>query len=360
MSERILVALSGGVDSAVAAMLLKQQGHDIAGVYLRTWMNEPGEAILEDCPWEDDIRFAEGVAHKLGIDFEVVDFVKAYRERVVDYLIEGYRRGITPNPDVMCNREMKFGVLRDYAKANGFAKIATGHYCRRIDKPNGRVGIAEGLDPNKDQSYFLAMVTQEQLQDALFPIGDYQKPQVRDMARDANLPNANRKDSQGICFLGKVDINAFLAQYIPDKPGDIVRAQDGVLLGTHKGLHRFTLGQRKGIGVPSNTDNKNYVVVGKDLESNQLLVAFDEPDAPGLHNLSFRVEGIQFNDSLSESVIQLQARPRYRDPASPAQLILSDSTSGTLEFADEQRALASGQLVAFYQKECLLGGAFYL
>ncbi|MEM8549999.1 MAG: tRNA 2-thiouridine(34) synthase MnmA, partial [Verrucomicrobiota bacterium] len=263
---KILVALSGGVDSAVAALLLQQQGHEVHAAYMRTWMNEEGSAILADCPWEEDIKQAKAVCAHLGIPFEVVSLIAEYRQHVVDYLIDGYQRGITPNPDMMCNREMKFGVFRRFALEHGFDAIATGHYCRLSQDDEGTPQLLRGLDPNKDQSYFLALVQPDQLRQARFPIGELEKPRVRELARGHGLPNATRKDSQGICFLGKVDINQFLQSYIPDRPGEIVRAADSSVLGEHNGLHHFTLGQRRGLGIPSNTDFENFVVVAKDFE----------------------------------------------------------------------------------------------
>lgn len=357
---KVLVAMSGGVDSAVAALLLKQQGHDVAAAYMRTWMDETGSGILADCPWEEDIRYARAVCSHLGIPFEIINLINQYREKVVQYLVDGYRRGITPNPDIMCNREMKFGVFRQIALERGYDAIATGHYCRLI-RDDHRIHLLQGADPNKDQSYFLAMVRKEQLTHVLFPTGEYKKADVRRMAKEAGLPNAERKDSQGICFLGKVDIRAFLAQYIEDTPGEIVRADNGKVLGTHKGLHRFTLGQRRGIGIPSNTDFKNYVVVGKDYTTNRLIVAFDEPQAPGLYQKSVALHGFNWIESApSEScTLRLLAKPRYRDPSFPATLVLEPGKPAILHFDEEQRALASGQVVAFYDGETLLGGAFY-
>jgi len=359
---RILAALSGGVDSAVAALLLRDQGHEVVGAYMRTWMHEEGSAIFADCPWERDQADAKAVAETLGLPFHVLNLIEDYRSRVVEYLVSGYASGTTPNPDCLCNREIKFGVLEDHATRLGCEFVATGHYVRRRDNPDGSVDILTGADPNKDQSYFLALVRQENLRRALFPVGDLLKPQVRELARQARLPNADRKDSQGICFLGHVPINAFLEQYIPNQPGPII-STTGRTLGAHHGLHRFTLGQRHGIGVPSNTDHKAYVVVGKDRERNALVVAFDEPDAPGLWGDTFTVRNLHWTNQtfVDSEKLNLLARPRYRDPSVPATLSLNseDSQSGELIFAEPQRALASGQVVAFYDGEALLGGAIY-
>jgi len=359
---RILAALSGGVDSAVAALLLREQGHEVVGAYMRTWMHEEGAAVFADCPWERDMEDARAVAEKIGIPFHVLNLIEDYRERVVNYLVSGYAGGRTPNPDCMCNREIKFGVLESHATRLGCELVATGHYVRRQARADGSVDVLTGADPNKDQSYFLALVRQENLRRALFPVGHLLKPEARARARQAGLPNAERKDSQGICFLGRVPINAFLDQYISEKPGPIVTPA-GRALGTHRGLHRYTLGQRHGIGVPSNTDHKAYVVVAKDQARNALVVAFDEPDAPGLWGREFLLRDLHWtNRALPAGVPHtLSARPRYRDPAVAATLIVeaADTTRAQLIFAQPQRALAPGQIVALYDGETLLGGAAY-
>ena len=354
--QKILVALSGGVDSAVAATLLKEQGYQVAGAYIRTWMNE--EMPLADCPAQQDIEDSRAVAAHLGIDYEIVNFVNEYREHVVHYLVEGYRKGITPNPDIMCNREMKFGIFENYAREQGFDAIATGHYVRKVTQPNGSYDICEGLDPNKDQSYFLALLRQEQLAPAIFPIGELQKPRVRELALEFKLPNASKKDSQGICFLGDMNINRFLEYYIEDKPGNIVDPE-GKILGEHRGLHRYTMGQRRGIGVPSNTDNQFFVVVGFNLERNELVVAFDEPNAPGLFTEEVEVSGLSFINKPVTEACRLLAKPRYRDPAQAITYTPTGRDSAKVVFDTPQRALAAGQILALYREDTLLGGGFY-
>jgi len=245
---RILVGLSGGVDSSVAAALLLEQGHEVVGGYMKNWINEEG--LPGDCPWERDLEDAHAVAQTLGIEFRVIDLIDQYRQRIVDYLLEGYRDGITPNPDVMCNREMKFGVFLDYALEQGFAGVGTGHYARARNRPDDSAVILRGADPNKDQSYFLAMMTQRQVKHAFFPAGEMLKPEVRDAARRFGLPTAEKKDSQGICFIGNIKMTDFLRHYVPDSPGEIVDLE-GRVMGQHEGLHLYTLGQRKGHGVAS-------------------------------------------------------------------------------------------------------------
>ena len=374
-SERILVALSGGVDSSVAALLLKQQGHDIVGAYMKNWINE--DNIIGHCPWMRDIEDARAVCDRLGIEFRVVNLMQDYRERVVAYLLDGYKRGLTPNPDIMCNREIKFGVFRQWARDHGFGTVATGHYARRIEIVAGvadpgsgpgsptpatsnRFALIEGADKNKDQSYFLALLSQEQLADARFPIGHLPKPELRRLAAEAGLPTAAKKDSQGICFIGEVKMQDFLRQYVPDQPGPIVRATDGQTVGTHPGLHYYTLGQRKGIGVPSNTDNKAYVVVGKRAADNTLLVAFDAADAPGLFQTEVRVHSLQWNATPITEHRRLEGRVRYRDPRVAIEFIPEGGGTALVRFDAPQRGLASGQILAIHEGERLLGGGVYV
>jgi tRNA-specific 2-thiouridylase len=379
LMERTLVAMSGGVDSSVAALLLARSGAAIETAYMKNWIND--DEIIGNCPWMEDIDDARACAEHIGIPFRVVNLMTDYKERVVSYLLDGYRRGLTPNPDVMCNREIKFGVFLDYARANGFDAVATGHYARRVEQGTGDrkqetvtalpatrfkfpsppscLQLFEGADKNKDQSYFLALLNQEQLAAARFPIGQLTKPEVRDLATEAGLPTAKKKDSQGICFIGNVRMQDFLRAYITDAPGPIVRADDGRELGTHRGLHLHTIGQRKGIGVPSNTDGRAYVVVGKDLERNRLLVAFDGPDAPGLWSMRVRVNNLSWIGDPITGPCELLARVRYRDPSVPARFEPVAESSAEILFAQPQRGLASGQILALYDGEQLLGGGVY-
>ena len=354
---RLLLALSGGVDSAVAAWKALEDGYEVEAAYMKNWINE--ENIFGNCPWMQDIEDARAVADHLGIPFQVLNFMEAYRERVVAYLVDGYSRGLTPNPDVMCNREMKFGVLLDHARENGYNAVGTGHYCRRLSGQD-EAELHEGVDDNKDQSYFLCMLRPEQLEQARFPIGDIKKPEVRQLARKIGLPNADKKDSQGICFIGEVKINDFLEKFIPEKPGPIVN-MEGRQLGEHRGLHRYTLGQRRGIGIPSNADNEFFVVVAKRMESNELVVAFesDRPDPiwhreATLHQISWLTR-----TPLNE-VADIQVKVRYRDPRVPAQFEPDESGGGKLVFKDAQRALASGQICALYDGHRVLGGGVYM
>lgn len=354
--KKILVALSGGVDSAVAALRLKQQGYQVSAAYIRTWMNE--EMPFADCPAQQDIEDSRAVAAHLGIDYEIVNLVNEYREHVVNYLVDGYDRGITPNPDMMCNRAMKFGIFQTYALNNGFDGIATGHYVRKLIGDDGAYQLHQGLDTNKDQTYFLALLQQQQIKHALFPIGELAKPQVRELAIAHALPNASKKDSQGICFLGDMNINRFLEHYIADKPGDIVNCQ-GRVLGQHRGLHRFTTGQRRGIGVPSNTDNEFYVVTGFNLERNQLIIGFDQLATPGLFTRQVELYGLSFVNQAIQQPCRILAKPRYRDASQAIHYTPTGTDRARVIFDQPQRALAAGQVLALYQDEQLLGGGLY-
>lgn len=360
--------MSGGVDSSVAALRLQQAGHAVVGAYMKNWINE--DNVIGHCPWMQDIEDARAVCDRLGIEFRVVNLMQEYRDRVVQYLLDGYARGLTPNPDVMCNREIKFGVFRAWAKDHGFAAVATGHYARRVDRsvesatasgdPAARYELWEGADKNKDQSYFLALLQPDQLADARFPIGDLPKPELRRLAREAGLPNADKKDSQGICFIGEVKMADFLRAYVPDAPGPIVRATDGQELGTHRGLHFYTIGQRRGIRIPSNTDHKAYVVVGKRAADRALLVAFDGPEAPGLFQNEVAVHGLSWLGRPITNTCALEARVRYRDPRVPIAFAPEGSGSARIRFETPQRGLASGQILALYDGERLLGGGVYV
>ncbi len=324
---------------------------------MKNWINEP--EIAGDCPWMQDIEDAQAVATQLGIEFRVVNLMRDYRRLVVNYLLDGYTCGLTPNPDVMCNREIKFGVLRAYAKVQGFNAVATGHYARRVEA-GPDCTLLEGVDKNKDQSYFLALLSQEQLRDARFPVGHLWKPELRAIAADHHLATARKKDSQGICFIGEVKMPDFLRAYVPDAPGPVVRATDGKEIGRHRGLHYYTIGQRKGIRIPSNTDFKAYVVVGKRAADNALLVAFDAPDAPGLFVQDIAVHTLSWTGEPVVHACALEGRVRYRDPRVPLEFIPGADGTARVRFARPQRALASGQILAFYRGEQLLGGGVYL
>jgi tRNA-specific 2-thiouridylase len=383
--ERILVAMSGGVDSSVAALLLRQQGCEAVGAYMKNWINE--DHLAGHCPWQQDIEDARAVADQIGIEFRVVNLMREYRRLVVDYLLDGYARGLTPNPDIMCNREVKFGVFGAYARAEGFTAVATGHYARRVaddaapdadhdsdGAPGGAAdgapapaegvrpqwALLEGADRNKDQSYFLSLLSQEQLGAARFPIGHLTKPEVRALAVEHRLATARKKDSQGICFIGEVRMQDFLRAYVPDQPGPIVRATDDREIGRHRGLHYYTIGQRKGIGVPSNTDRQAYVVVGKRAADNALLVAFDAPDAPGLFVKEIRMRALSWIGEPVTTPRRMEGRVRYRDPRVALEFRPEADATALIRFDHPQRALAPGQVLALHEGERLLGGGIYV
>ena len=345
------MAMSGGVDSSVAAAELVRAGHEVSGVYMKNWINE--ENIIGHCPWEEDITDAEAVAKQLGIPFRVVNLMTEYREKVVKYLIEGYQAGITPNPDVMCNREMKFGVLWDWAREHGFEAIATGHYARKVDGH-----VLRGADPNKDQTYFLAMMQPQQVRIAQFPIGHLLKPELRERAREFGLKTAEKKDSQGICFIGQVKMEDFLRTFVEDKPGPIVNLE-GRVLGEHRGLHLYTLGQRKGHGVASPIHKQAYVVVAKRAPTNELVVAIENADTPLLWARKATLHSISSTGAPLTDERLLQAQPRYRCPAGDAIIRPLGAGRAELEYTEPQRALTPGQICALYDGERLLGGAVF-
>ena len=353
---KVLVGLSGGVDSAVAAALLLEQGHEVVAGYMKNWTNDEG--IPGDCPWQEDIDSARAVCRTLGIELRVIDLIDRYRERIVSYLIEGYRSGITPNPDVWCNREMKFGVFLDYALDQGFERVATGHYARLRELPDGTSALLRGADPNKDQSYFLALLTPWQVRHAMFPIGGLLKPEVRAAARRFALPVAEKKDSQGICFLGKVKMSDFLRHYLPDSPGEIVDTS-GHILGTHRGLHLYTLGQRKGHGVASPREGMAFVVVAKDLARNRLVLGWDREDSPGLYARSAVIGSVSDLTGYLAARPRVDAQPRYRAKAEPASLTPRGDGTLALTYDRPQRALSAGQICAFYDGGRLLGGGVF-
>ncbi len=351
-----MVAMSGGVDSSAAAALLVEQGADIAGAFMKNWINETGK--VGDCPWQKDADDARSVANRLGIPFQVVNLMDTYRARIVDYLLAGYAEGITPNPDVLCNREIKFGVFRDWAASQGCSAVATGHYARSHISAQGQRNIMTGRDPDKDQSYFLCLMRPDQVHDARFPVGELLKAEVRAVARRFELPNAEKKDSQGICFIGDVRMSDFLRAYLPDVPGAIV-LQSGERIGAHRGLHYFTLGQRKGIGVASPAYRQNYVVVEKRMQTRELVVAFDTPETPGLYATGCILTSVSTTGHPLNAEAALLARARYRAPAVPVHFTPLPGNRAVVEWSVPQRALACGQICALYEGEILRGGGVY-
>lgn len=383
---RVVVGLSGGVDSSVAAYLLKEQGHDVIGLFMRNWHDTTG-TLEGDCPWYDDQLFAELVAKRLDIPFRFVDLSEEYRHRVVDYMFSEYEKGRTPNPDVLCNREIKFDVFLKEALKLGADYVATGHYCRKVEEQRkGRTiyRLLAGSDPNKDQSYFLCQLTQEQLRYALFPIGDMLKPEVRRIAEEQHLATAKRKDSQGICFVGKVDLPVFLQQKLASKEGNIheilpswrgyehtdnqsdikqlsepfhYTVRDGKKIGTHKGAHFYTIGQRKGLGIGGRKES--LFIIATDVEQNVIYVG--EGDShPGLYRRALHIQPDEIHWVEPSEAMQTgesrryDVRIRYRQPLQKA--TLQQHADGLYIIFDEpQRGIAAGQFAAWYDDETLLG-----
>ncbi len=376
---RIVVGISGGVDSSVAAYLLKEQGHEVIGLFMINWHDTTG-TLEGDCAWHDDRIFAELVAKKLDIALHIVDLSEYYRTRVVDYMFAEYERGRTPNPDVLCNREIKFDIFLKEALKLGAEYVATGHYCRRAEEVIDGVTyfkLLAGADPNKDQSYFLCQLSQEQLSRAVFPIGEMLKGEVREIALREGLATAKRKDSQGICFVGKVDLPVFLQQKLSKKEGNIheikrewikynreiaaddlialstpyrYTVRDGKKIGTHNGAHFYTIGQRKGLGIGGRKES--LFIIGTDVESNVIYVG--EGDShPGLYRTALRIEHSDMhwvNPSQELSVgehREFMVRIRYRQQLQPATLYLREDGCYVV-FEQPQRGIAAGQFAAIY------------
>ena len=384
---RVVVGLSGGVDSSVAAYLLKEQGHEVIGLFMRNWHDTTG-TLEGDCPWYDDQVFAELVAKRLDIEFHYVDLSEEYRKRVVEYMFSEYEAGRTPNPDVLCNREIKFDVFLKEALKLGAERVATGHYCRRgeyIDN-DGKTHyqLLAGSDPNKDQSYFLCQLTQEQLSYAMFPIGNLLKPKVRRIAEEQRLATAKRKDSQGICFVGKVDLPVFLQQKLKSKEGNIheilphsprfirncadddykalaepyrLTVRDGKKIGTHQGAHFYTIGQRKGLGIGGRKES--LFVIGTDVTENVIYVG-EGDNHPGLYRKALRIDHNEIHWVNPTDKMEIgerrkyDVRIRYRQPLQKAELIMDEDALYIL-FDEPQRGITAGQFAAWYTDDIVMG-----
>lgn len=339
---RVYVGMSGGVDSSLTAALLVEQGYDVTGVYMKNWTQDlPGMK----CPWADDLADAKRVAVQLGIDFKVFDFENEYRHKVVDYMIEEYKAGRTPNPDIMCNQEVKFKLFLEAALEDGADMIATGHYARVDDGV-----LKQAVDTNKDQTYFLYRVTRTALEKTLFPLGEYTKPQVREMAAERGLSTAGKKDSQGICFVGKVGIREFLSQYVQQTPGKIIDKQSGAVLGHHDGAIFYTLGQRHGLDVGGGLP---YYVVGKDMDKNEVYVTTDLNDT-NLWKTEVALHSIHWIGTTPLGGTY-DIRIRHRAPLIRAELTFTD-LGVALKLHDQQRAVAAGQSIVVYDGQTCLGG----
>ena len=387
MAQRVVIGLSGGVDSSVAAYLLKEQGYDVVGLFMINWHDTTG-TLEGDCAWHDDRVFAELVAKRLDIPLHVVDLSEEYRRRVVEYMFAEYERGRTPNPDVLCNREIKFDVFLKEAQKLGADFVATGHYCQKVEEVTADgttiYKLLAGADKNKDQSYFLCQLSQEQLRYAMFPIGHIEKPEVRRIAEEQHLATAKRKDSQGICFVGKVDLPVFLQQKLRAATGNIheikpewpkynrevadddlaalsepwrYTVRDGKKIGQHKGAHFYTIGQRKGLGIGGRKES--LFIIGTDVEQNVIYVG-EGDNHPGLYRKALKIkpeEAHWVNPSrelkIGESA-RFAVRIRYRQPLQQATLFVREEGAYLL-FDEAQRGIAAGQFAAWYDGEELVG-----
>lgn len=389
--KRVIVGLSGGVDSSVAAYLLKEQGYEVIGLFMKNW-HDDSVTISNECPWLDDSNDAMLVADKLGIPFQTVDLSEQYKERIVDYMFHEYEMGRTPNPDVLCNREIKFDVFMNIALELGADYVATGHYCRKgtIQKDGKEIyQLLAGVDANKDQSYFLCQLSQAQLAKSLFPIGELTKPQVRAIAAKLDLVTADKKDSQGLCFIGKVKLPDFLQQQLKPKEGVIVEVpkdnakynksipkfstkqeelkyltkkeeyhlEDGAVVGKHQGAHYFTKGQRKGLAVGGTVEP--LFVIETDVDAN-IIYTGQGKEHPGLYKKALFVTNDELHwirEDLALNVdetMSVMARIRYRQPLQKATLYKVDSGL-YVEFEQPQSAITEGQFVAWYLNEELVG-----
>lgn len=343
--KKVLVGMSGGVDSSVTAALLLEQGYEVIGAFMKNWTEVKCEGEKKECGWRGERRDAMRVAAKLGIPFVTFDFEKQYRDLVVENLFQEYAAGRTPNPDVLCNKYVKFDLFVKEADRLGCEFVATGHYARIED---GR--ILAGSDPNKDQTYFLWAMPKEVLSRVLFPIGGMLKPDVREKARELGLPTADKKDSTGICFVGEVDIRAFLKERIPEDPGEIVTT-GGEVVGTHEGMAFYTIGQRHGLNVGGGTP---YYVVDKKPETKQLIVSSNfHPQLFGKDVAAFQANWFRA-PKVGDKVF---ARVRYRQPLQPCTIAAIDGENVTVAFDEPVRAVTSGQSIVFYDGEEMLGGA---
>lgn len=389
--KKVVVGLSGGVDSSVSAYLLKEQGYEVIGLFMKNW-HDDSVTISDECPWLEDSNDAMIVAEKLGIPFQTVDLSEQYKERIVDYMFNEYERGRTPNPDVLCNREIKFDVFMKIALSLGADYVATGHYCRKgeIEKNGEKIyQLLSGKDNNKDQSYFLCQLTQEQLSKTLFPIGELQKSEVRRIAAEQELVTADKKDSQGLCFIGKVRLPDFLQQKLKPKEGNIVeinsdsetyktdipefeskieelkflsqkyqyQPQDGKVVGKHQGAHYFTKGQRKGLAVGGTPEP--LFVIDTDVEDNVIYTGQGKKH-PGIYRKGLfinedEVHWVRKDLSLKpDESLELKARIRYRQPLQEATLYQTEQGMYVV-FKTPQASITEGQFVAWYDGEELLG-----
>ena len=350
--KKVVLGMSGGVDSSVAAILLKEQGYDVIGVFMKNWEEKDENGV---CMAEEDYKDVIAVAEQLEIPYYSVNFVKEYWDKVFTYFLDEYKKGRTPNPDVMCNKEIKFRAFLDYAMKLGADYVATGHYARIIhQEKDGKIKstMLRGIDDNKDQTYFLCQLSQEQLEKVLFPLGEYTKPQIREIAEKYNLATAKKKDSTGICFIGERDFNKFLSQYLPAKGGNIVNTQ-GKVLGHHNGLMYYTIGQRKGIGIGNTKEGTGepWFVVDKDLQKNELIVT--QGDNSVLYSKGLIATDFNF---INEVQFPLECTVKFRYRQKDTKAVINKLNENELIFDEPQKAVTLGQIVVAYDGEVCLGG----
>ncbi|MDD4840157.1 MAG: tRNA 2-thiouridine(34) synthase MnmA [Clostridia bacterium] len=354
MSKQVVVGMSGGVDSAVSALLLKEAGFDVVGLYMSNWKETDGSGC---CTGEQDYYDVKRVCADIDIPYYSVDFSQQYMEKVFKLFVDEYKIGRTPNPDVLCNREIKFDSFKQFAKEIGADYIATGHYAR-LEEKDGRNFLVRAADENKDQTYFLNQLTSEQLQNVLFPVGGMVKNEVRDYAVKHNLAVAKKKDSTGICFIGERKFREFLSQYIPMRDGDII-TQDGTVVGHHKGVFYYTIGQRRGLGIGGSPNGGAWFVLAKNVEKNLLIVSQGEDDI--LFSNQLVAEGFNFIPNVPEEInFDCYARIRHRQPLQKvkASILQNGNKVETvhLDFEQPQRAIAGGQYAVLYTDKYCLGG----
>ncbi|QTJ33132.1 tRNA 2-thiouridine(34) synthase MnmA [Dolosigranulum pigrum] len=353
---RVVVGMSGGVDSSATALKLKREGYDVVGIFMKNWDDTDENGV---CTATEDYKDVQAVANQIGIPYYSVNFEKEYWNKVFEYFLDEYKKGRTPNPDVICNKEIKFKAFLDYAMDLGADYVATGHYARVERDDNGTVHMLRGVDSNKDQTYFLNQLSQDQLQRVMFPLGEMEKPDVRQLAEEAGLKTADKKDSTGICFIGERDFKEFLMNYLPAQPGEM-QTLDGDVVNTHDGLMYYTIGQRQGLGIGGSKEygNEPWFVIGKDLERNVLLVG------QGFHHEHLYATHLEASDfsftvkAPAEAEFRCTAKFRYRTDDVPVTIKMNDDrTEAIVEFDEPQRAITPGQAIVLYDgEECLGGG----
>ena len=385
--KRVVVGLSGGVDSSVTALLLKEQGYEVIGMFMRNWHDE-SVTLSDDCPWIDDSNDALLIANQLGIPFQVIDLSAEYKDKIVDYMFREYEIGRTPNPDVLCNREIKFDVFLKAAMDLGADYVATGHYCQKIDNKDGTFSLGKGLDPGKDQSYFLCQLSQEQLAKALFPIGELQKSEVRRLASEAGLLTADKKDSQGLCFVGKISLPTFLQQQLKVKMGPVLELpsdlpvfadyeaipvdlehveelstpfsyskEQGLKVAEHQGAHFYTIGQRKGLQIGGRPEPS--FVLQTDTDEN-VVYSGQRDEHPGLNRWALFIDEADIHYIEPKKAMEIgetrkyELRIRYRQAVQPATMIRKENGIYIL-FDTKQRGITPGQFAAWYDGERLIG-----